>query len=425
MTSTAPSKRSIDKEVSSVFKNLRYEKKATKTALIAVVRSKSYAELDNLCKKASWTGLKFWRKKTLVFVATPEDLADAIRQVEHNGLSKDLTIVVSGAIPDLSLHVGSDVRALKVIRCEFEHTDCHERLFMDGASTLAETRLDEWGMGDRATFEQHAVLLGRNILIKTNMNNMSAVSKRNQSQTQAAAAGGEASTKATSKGLNKAPSRSSSKAPSRSPSKPPSRSPSKSPGHTSSHSSSHGSGHASGHALGRTPSHGPSSGPSNALVKASSKDSTQTVSEEQMRRYIQVAEQYAQNLTTWEECRDVVSTLVDRVVGQDKVLVGLKGIAGGVAFQLQTPLWSAKMAALGLKTSSLVSLGGSVVILGTAAAVAVYFFPWSDFWDSLRTLMSIFWKWAGDMWDKFCSNVRAALENELRNGPSLLSKRVA
>lgn len=61
MTSTVPSKRSIDKEVSSVYKNLRFEKKAAKTALIAVVRSQSYADLDSSIQKASWTGIKFWR----------------------------------------------------------------------------------------------------------------------------------------------------------------------------------------------------------------------------------------------------------------------------------------------------------------------------------------------------------------------------
>ncbi|KAK4243782.1 hypothetical protein C7999DRAFT_35889 [Corynascus novoguineensis] len=330
-----PTRRSIELEIDAVFRNLQFERSTSQTVLIAVVRPESSDDLGGICDSAPWNRWKFWRGKPLVIVTTPENLRNTLRRIRRNKNYLNMTVVVSGAIGEISLRVHSGIRVLKVVHADFDDADCSDYLFVNGASTLAGVRLDEWGTvtkeSHKGLLKKHAVLLGKHVKIRVN--------------------------------------------------------------------------------------------PGNHPAWAKSASNVSEPDQEKLRRHFDTVKNYSKGGVTWKDCRAAVSTIAGIAVGTTKLVVGLKGMAGGIAFQLQTPLWGVKFAAFGLKASAVASVAGPAVLLGAATAVGVYIIPWESWWDWLKGFVARVWEWTVDLWGRFCSLVRKIFIGDAKGEPGYVRTR--
>lgn len=257
--------------------------------------------------------------KPLVIVTTPQYLEDTLRGLRVEKKHQHLTVVVSGAIGDISLHVHSGIRTLKIVHSKFDDPACNNYLFVNGSSTLAGMRLDEWGTkrSQSRLLKKHAVLLGKHVKIRVD------------------------------------------------------------------------------------PNMHPGWAKSAGDVSDSERD--------RLRRHVKTVQDFSKGGATLRDCRAAISAIAGVAVGTTKLIVGLKGMAGGVAFQMHTPLWGVKVAAFGLKASAVASVAGPAILLGAATAALVYIITWDSFWDWFKGFVARLWQMTVDFLGWLCSWVRRAI----------------
>ncbi|KAI1097135.1 hypothetical protein F4804DRAFT_202819 [Jackrogersella minutella] len=88
-------------------------------------------------------------------VSTAEDLQETIDNVKCTSKQTTLNLLVSSEVPEISFNVPSNFETLKILRCASKRDK--GRLFVDGASTYHNVRLDRW---EAHRHKNHALIIG-------------------------------------------------------------------------------------------------------------------------------------------------------------------------------------------------------------------------------------------------------------------------
>ncbi|KAL0930123.1 uncharacterized protein CTRU02_214943 [Colletotrichum truncatum] len=105
--------------------------------------------------------------------------------------------------------------------------------------------------------------------------------------------------------------------------------------------------------------------------------------------------------TAWDNIKGVVSTILGIAVGAVKFGVRFNGSAGGIYVKYTFGMHAIELGAAGAKVSAVATAAGSAVVLGVAAAAAVYFIPWDSLFAWLKGAFSSFWDKIRKLWQQF------------------------
>ncbi|KAH0592130.1 hypothetical protein MHUMG1_10082 [Metarhizium humberi] len=134
----SPSKQSVKEEVQEVAA-VTIKERSNSSVTICIIREQGLGSLKKAC--AHHAGL-CKRGSPLVFFTTAELLQDTIDAV---GLSRErriLTLLFSPVVDEISFHVPSHFKQLKILRC-VKRSD-GGKLLVHGSSTYNDVRLDKW-----------------------------------------------------------------------------------------------------------------------------------------------------------------------------------------------------------------------------------------------------------------------------------------
>lgn len=103
----------------------------------------------------------------------------------------------------------------------------------------------------------------------------------------------------------------------------------------------------------------------------------------------------------WDEVRKPVAAIFGLLLGTTKFIAGLKLTAGGFYAKYAFGMHAAEIGMGGVKLTAVATAAGPAVVLGVAAAAAVYFIPWTDLFSWLKNAVSWMWDKVKDIWDTF------------------------
>lgn len=106
---------------------------------------------------------------------------------------------------------------------------------------------------------------------------------------------------------------------------------------------------------------------------------------------------------SWDNAKGTVAAIMGIVVGGGKFCMSLKasGAVGGLCFKYSFGIHSVQIGMAGAKFSAVATAAGSGLVLGMAAAAAVYYIPWGSLLDWLQGALCSIWNVVSSFWQSF------------------------
>jgi hypothetical protein len=108
----------------------------------------------------------------------------------------------------------------------------------------------------------------------------------------------------------------------------------------------------------------------------------------------------------WDAIKNPVAAILSLLVGSAKFAAGISATASGFHVKYAFGAHALEIGMAGAKVTAVATAAGPAVVLGIAAATAVYYIPWPSLASFMERALWFMWEKIKDVWSTFLTWVR-------------------